>query len=516
VTVTGAGGAAPRMRAGRANPINGDELESRIVLPEPNLNAAAAALERPWNVLVTGIGGTGVLTVGSLLAMAAHIEGKGCSTLNQTGLAQKFGAVVSHVRIAAAQTDIYAARIPDGDADLLLGCDLVVSAMPEALARLDAGRSHAVVNTHENPTADFIHDPDYRFPGDSMRQRISDETGAAKTAFVNATRIARDLLGDSIAANLFLLGFAYQRGWIPVGADAIAQAIELNGVAVDFNRRAFRCGRRAAVNLDAVERLASDGRARTAPALTALDDIIDWRYRYLCAYQNEKYAERYRALVEQTRRAEAMLDGKNDAGDGDADNTGNTTAAFPLTESVARGYFKLLAYKDEYEVARLYADGSFVADLKRQFDGPIKLNFHLAAPLPGMRRTDHFSGRLIKRRFPAATLHAFKLLARMKFLRGTRFDIFGMQAERKRERQLITDYERDLARLLPKLTVRNHATVTAVAALPEVIKGFGPVKTANIKTYCAQKESLLKKFRAPELTVAGGQRCARFTPSARG
>ncbi|MDD9883909.1 MAG: indolepyruvate ferredoxin oxidoreductase family protein [Gammaproteobacteria bacterium] len=507
VTVTATGGAQLQFHGGDVNDGDSgdgdggnsgdgdDELERRMetALPEP----VVASLERPWNVLVTGIGGTGVLTVGSLLAMAAHIEGKGCSTLNQTGLAQKFGAVVSHVRIANAQDDIHAARIPDGDADLLLGCDLVVSAMPEALARLDSARAHAVVNTHENPTADFIHDPDYRFPAEAMRRLISDETGATKTAFVDATRIARDLLGDSIAANLFLLGFAYQRGLIPVSAEAIAQAIELNNVAVDFNRRAFRWGRRAAVNLDAVERLARDGHEHAADAqpLTKLDDIIDWRYRYLCAYQNTKYADRYRALVEQTRRAEVAMT----TGDANYADDKNADDALKLTEAVARGYFKLLAYKDEYEVARLYAGGDFIADLKQQFRGPVKLNFHLAAPL--LSRADPLTGHLIKRRFPAATLHAFKLLARLKCLRGTRFDIFGMQSERQRERQLITEYEHDLAQLLPKLTPRNQPAAAAFAALPECIKGFGHIKSANIKTYTARKQELLNKIRAPELTV---------------
>ncbi|MDD9856743.1 MAG: hypothetical protein OXU96_01630 [Gammaproteobacteria bacterium] len=296
-----------------------------------------------------------------------------------------------------------------GDCSATSNCLSVLPAMPEALARLDSARSHAVVNTHENPTADFIHDPGYRFPADSMRRLISGEAG-------DATRIARDLLGDSITANLFLLGFAYQRGLIPVSADAITQAIELNDVAVDFNRRAFRWGQRAAVNLDAVEQLARDGHENAADAqpLADLDDIVDWRYRYLCAYQSAKYADRYRALVEQTRRAEAaMFAGDNNDGDDD----GN---ALKLTEAVARGCFKLSAYKDEYEVARLFASGEFIADLKNQFHCPVKLNFHLAAPL--LSRKDPLTGHLIKRRFPAAALHVFRLLARMKLLRGSYLD----------------------------------------------------------------------------------------------
>jgi len=308
-----------------------------------------------------------------------------------------------------------------------------------------------------------------------MRRLIADEVDRGggddgKVAFVDATRIARDLLGDSIGANLFLLGFAYQRGLIPVSAESIAQAIALNGVAVEFNRRAFRWGRRAAVNLDAVERLTNRGKQPT-PAPTDLDAVIDRRHRHLCAYQNEKYADRYRALVEQTRRAEVALlgdadaDGENaDGENGDASVDKNATA-LPLTDAVARNHFKLLAYKDEYEVARLYAKSDFIDGLKQQFDGAVKLHFHLAAPL--LSRKDSRTGHLIKRRFPAATLHAFKLLARLKFLRGSRLDPFGMQAERRRERQLITDFERDLSAALANLTPRNHPTVTALAAAPE-------------------------------------------------
>ncbi len=453
-----------------------------VVLPEPRL----PRIERPWNILVTGIGGTGVLTVGSLVAMAAHIEGKGCATLNQTGLAQKFGAVVSHVRIAKNQNQIHAVRIPEGDADLLLGCDLVVSAMPEALARLDAKRSHSVVNTHENPTADFIHDAQYRFPGESMRQLIRDETGTDKTAFVNATRIARDLLGDSIGGNLFLLGFAYQRGLIPVSAEAIDRAIELNDVAVEFNRRAFLWGRRAAVNLEVVENLAGHNPkpASTTPTLTGVDEIIAQRHRHLTAYQNRKYADRYRVLVERVRDFENQFTGGGD-------ETAN------LTEAVARNYFKLLAYKDEYEIARLYSNGDFINNLKKQFAGPFKLNFHLAPPL--LARKDPLTGHPIKRRFPGLTLQFFNLLARLKFVRGTQLDLFGHSPERKQERQLIADYENDLAQLLKSITADNYSTAIAIADLPEIVKGFGHIKIAHIQKYHERKKELLRKFHGPEI-----------------
>ncbi len=461
-------------------------------LPTPQMRS----LHRPWNTLITGIGGTGVLTLGSLLAMAAHLEGKGCSTLNQTGLAQKFGAVVSHVRIANAQSEIHAVRIPEGDVDVLLGCDLVVSSMPESLARLTAQRAHAVVNTYESPTADFIHQPDYCFPAPAMQKLISEQTGAAKTDFINATRIIRDLLGDSIGGNLFLLGFAYQRGLIPLRAESILQAIQLNQVAVEFNQQAFTWGRRAAVDRDAVEKIVGDESDANA-ALTDVDEIINWRVRYLTAYQNANYAARYRALVEQTRRREnEVLRAAGRAAKAVAADQKPAPAkpSLNLTEAVARGYFKLMAYKDEYEVARLYANGEFIANLKKQFVGPFKLNFHLAAPL--LSRKHPLSGHPIKRKFPGFTLKCFGLLARLKFLRGTRLDLFGYQRERKQERQLIADYENDLAQLLEKLTPHNRATAVDLAALPQMLKGFGYIKSAHIATYRARHQQLLQTLRA--------------------
>ncbi len=510
VTITGA-----TLRAGGGGHDRSRSLE--VVLPEPALQPLA----RPWNILVTGIGGTGVLTVGSLLAMAAHIEGKGCSTLNQTGLAQKFGAVVSHVRIAATQEAIHAVRIPEGDADVLLGCDLVVSAMPEALARLDAQRAHSVVNTYANPTADFIHDPNYRFSGASMRRLIREETGAGKTDFVNATRIARELLGDSIGGNLLLLGFACQRGLLPVSAEAINRAIELNDVAVAFNQQAFRWGRRAAVNLQAVEELAGGGFGDDANAgagagakSAGLDGVVAWRRRYLTDYQNADYAGKYDDLVARVREVESAFLAANGGATSDAPNgadtgtDGNASPSGPadpgkpptLAEAVARNYFKLLAYKDPYEIARLYSNGAFIQNLKKQFAGPFKLHFHLAPPL--LSRKDPLTGHPVKRRFPGITLQLFALLARLKFLRATPLDLFGHSRERKQERQLIADYETDLARLLETLTPRNHDTAIAIAALPEMIKGFGHIKAANIAKYHERKTELFQKLRQPELTLA--------------
>jgi len=473
VTVEGADlPSGSRQDAGEENPVD-------ILLIDPPM----PELDRPWNVLVTGIGGTGVLTVGSLLAMAAHLEGKGCSTLNQTGLAQKFGAVVSHVRVAGRQSDIHAVRIPDGGADLLLGCDLVVSAMPEALARLDPERSHSVVNTYENPTADFIHNDQYEFPGSQMQSLIVGETGEGKAHFVNATRVARDLLGDSIASNLFLLGYAYQKGMIPVEAESINRAVELNGVAVEFNQQAFLWGRRAAVDLQLVE-IRAGGATPVQEILSRLDDIIEWRYDFLVKYQDRAYADRYRTLVEAARQAENGLNGP---------------ATTSLAEAVARSAFRLMAYKDEYEIARLYSDGRFLENLKNQFSGDFKFSFHMAPPW--LSKKDPLTGHLQKRRFPGAALKVFKILSRLRFLRGSAWDPFGRTRERRLERRLIREYEDDIRSIADQLNERNYAAAIAIAGLPEMVKGFGHIKMANIEKFHEARKDLFVQFRESELSL---------------
>jgi len=468
VTVTGAKLKAPA--------INDHAPDLEIVVTEPD----QPPLNRPWNVLVTGIGGTGVLTVGSILAMAAHLEGKGCSTLNQTGLAQKFGSVVSHVKIANKQSDIHAVRIPDGDADLLLGCDLVVSAGAESLARLDPARSKAIINSHETATADFIHDPAYRFPAGELKQAIAAETGEGGAEFVDATRIARDLIGDSIAGNLFLLGFACQRGLIPVSVDAINQAVELNGVAIELNQSAFLWGRRAAVNLDAVTSLIGDSHLPVRP-LVNTQDIINWRYDYLVNYQNTRWAEKYLATVKRVIAAEP------DGSSGE------------LTVAVARNLFRLMSYKDEYEVARLYSDGQFMQKLNAQFEGPIKLNFHLAPPF--LEKINSYSGLPMKRVMPGFTISVFRILAKLKGLRGGRFDFFGRSEERIQERGLITEYNALVDWLISRTESGDYRQAVKIACLADTIKGFGYIKTENIKRYQESLKILKRKFENPELSV---------------
>ena len=445
-----------------------------IVLTEPTL----PSLDGPFNILVTGIGGTGVLTVGSIIAMAAHIEGKGCSTLNQTGLAQKFGSVVSHVKIAGRQEDIQAVRVPDGTANLLIGCDLVVAASADALAKLTPERSRAIVNSYENATADFIHDSQYDFPTEALRQSIVREAGKSNTEFVDSTRIARDLLGDTIASNLFLLGFAYQKGLIPVSADAIEEAIKLNGVAIELNRSAFLWGRRAEVNLDAVISQISQPVEAWQP-LESPVEVIDWRYQFLVKYQSKAWAKKFRQLVDKVQSAEP-----------EAENTA-------LTLAVARSAFRLMSYKDEYEVARLYSNGSFKKALAEKFEGDFRIHFHLAPPV--LAKINEFTGLPEKRAMPGLMLGLFKVLAPFKHLRGTRFDLFGRQQERVEERKLIEEYFALVEQLLAELEIENYDKIVEILALPEMIKGFGHIKKASIENYRKQLEYLVQQLHQPIL-----------------
>ena len=404
-------------------------------LPEP----AQPALGDGYGIVIGGIGGTGVVTIGAILGMAAHLEGKGAAVLDMTGLAQKGGAVMSHLRIAPRPEDIQTVRIAPGGARLLLGCDLVVAGGGEALAALAPGAGHAVVNTQRAMTGDFTRQADADFPAAALERAIAKAAGE-RAAFIDATRLATALLGDAIATNLFMVGVACQRGLLPVSAAAIERAIELNRTAVEMNRRAFRWGRMAALDPAAVEAAATpaaapaDHRRRSA----SLAETVERRAAFLTDYQDAAYAAGYRELVERVRTAEAAR----------APGRGELTAA------VARYYFKLLAYKDEYEVARLYTDGAFAAQLERQFAGRPRLAIHLAPPLFAPR--DPSTGRLRKQAYGPWMLRAMALLARARRLRGTTFDPFGYSAERRAERRLIEHYRALVDELLAGVNLDNH------------------------------------------------------------
>lgn len=447
---------------------DGEALNLDIDLPEPTRITST----QPWNILVTGVGGTGVLTISSLLAMAAHIEGKGCSTLNQTGLAQKFGAVVSHVRIADSQDDIHAVRIAAGDADLLVGCDLAVSDSDDSLAKLDVKRSYGVINKYESATASFLRDPDTLFHTNAMQQTLREEIGEEKTHFIDATEIANRLLGDSIGSNLFLLGFAYQKGLIPVSAQAIEQAIELNAVAVDFNKRAFALGRASVV-----DSAVSENPVKAFKPLQDWSDIVAWRENFLTKYQDKNYAASYRAFIDDVE--------KNCIA-----NMGEIGGEF--SKAVAKNLFKLMSYKDEYEVARLHSDGAFSQKIAKQFSGDYSLRFHMAPPL--LSKKDPVTGALRKRQFPAFTMSLFKLMAPLKVLRGTAFDIFGMSAERKKERLMIDEYRQLIDEISKAVTTDNYAAALDLACLPETIRGYGHVKEQSIDDAEQTRKGLLDRF----------------------
>ena len=453
-----------------AQPVNIDKIPFPV-LPEP----AMPALDRPWSILVTGIGGTGVVTIGHILGMAAHIEGKGAALIDMVGISQKNGAVVTHLKIARDPADISAVRVARGAADLILGCDLVTSASERILGGASRQRTAAVVNSHETMPADFTHNANFKMPAGEMTQRIAAAVQKDRMFAVDATEIATALLGDSIAANLFTLGFAWQHGLVPIGAAAIEEAVRLNGVSVKMNLAAFMWGRRAAVE-EAAVRAVIGQRKEDEPIKQTLEQLVARRVAFLTDYQNAGYARSYRDFVETVRQAEAA-------------RVGNKT---DLAESVARNLFKLMAYKDEYEVARLYSDGSFAKSLARQFKGDIKLTFHLAPPILGRR--DGFTGKPVKLKFGAWMLPVFRVLATLKGLRGTAFDVFGYSGERRRERALIETYKSRVSALLEGLSATNYPIAIDIAAVPEMIRGYGHVKDLSMMQAAERETALLEQF----------------------
>ena len=448
-------------------------------LPYP---AVASLRERgSYGIVITGVGGTGVVTIGQLLGMAAHLEGKGVSVLDMAGLAQKGGAVFSHVQIAPRQKDLFATRIAMGEADVLLGCDLVVTSSNEALSKVHTNRTRALVNTSESPTADFVRNPNWQFGSPSLAQQVREAVGDSECAFVDANALATALMGDAIYTNPFMLGYAWQKGWLPLAYETMVRAIEINGVAVDNNRKAFEWGRYAAHDLDTVRRTAfPDNIVELKRFSSSLEELVTRRVEFLTGYQNAKYAQRYAALVERVRKVES-----------------DRLQSSLLSEAVARNYFRLLAYKDEYEVARLHADTAFRAKIAAQFEGDYSLNFYLAPPL--LAKIDPNTGHPQKKRYGPWMMRAFAVLAKLKGLRGTPLDVFGRTPERRTERQLIAEYEELVDELLAKLDRDNHAVALQLAALPEEIRGFGHIKEGNLKTARARWSELLARFRGQQV-----------------
>jgi indolepyruvate ferredoxin oxidoreductase len=412
--------------------------------------------------------------------MAAHVEGKGAIVLDQSGLAQKGGPVMSHVRLAQHQADLHSTRVGTGSADLVIGCDQIVVASRDALSRMGEGRTWAAVNATGATTAAFVKNPDWQFPAEGSRGALLQACGADNVDFVDAGQIATALMGDAIATNMFMLGYAFQKGHVPLLETSLMKAIELNGVSVPFNQAAFNWGRSAAHDLASVKKLTTPSKVVEFKRAQTLDELVNRRIELLTAYQNAGYAAQYKAFVDQVRAEEAKLEGGN----------GGTR----LTEAVARYFYKLMAYKDEYEVARLHTDPAFKEKIAHMFEGDITIKYHLAPPL--LARHDK-EGRALKKEYGAWMLKAFGVLARLKGLRGTPFDVFGYSAERKTERALVKQYRDTVSNLLPKLSPDNLAHAVAIASIPEDIRGYGHVKERHLAAAKLKEAQLLSAFHNP-------------------
>jgi len=446
------------------------DLASLPPIPEPVLPVA----ENAWGIVVGGVGGTGVITIGQLLGMAAHLEGKGVVTQDAGGLAQKGGATWSHIQIANRPEAIYTTKVDTAKADLIIGCDPIVTASPYTLATMQPGRTFVAMNSHGAPTAAFVTNPGWQFPAANCDNAVRMAVGAEGLVSFDAEQVAVQLIGDSIYTNPLMLGFAWQKGRVPLSHAALMRAIELNAVQVDNNKAAFEWGRRCAHDLAAVQALFKAAQVIQFVKKPSLADMLTKRVAFLTDYQNAAYAQSYQDFVDKVRQAEAPL--------------GKTT----LTEAVARYLFKLMAYKDEYEVARLHTDTAFLNKVNAMFEGDFKLNYHLAPPLIASKNDQ---GELQKQQFGPWMLTGFKLLAKLKGLRGTPLDVFGRTEERRVERELIAEYRASIEEVLAGLTAGNHATALEIARIPELIKGYGHIKARHLAAARPQWDALLQLFR---------------------
>ena len=428
-----------------------------------------------YNILVTGVGGTGVITIGALIGMAAHLEGKGFAIHDSIGMAQKFGGVSSHVRIAPSVGEIHAVQIPCASVDVLLGGDLPVTALPKILSLVNPTKTQILINTNQTVTGEFIQNLNFDFKNSELTKRICDSV-ETDVESMPATDIAVALTGDAIGANLFLLGYACQKGWLPVSLESLELAIDINGIAVKNNKYALALGRYGTVDMTGLLAAISTDENAENDIAVPLDDIVAKREKFLINYQDKDYAVQYLNLVDQARIADVKL----------------TQKAGAFTEAVARYYFKLMAYKDEYEVARLYTDPRFIAQIKQKFTGKYKLKLYMAPPLISQRDTD--TGEFKKREFGAWVLVLFKLLTKLKGLRGTVFDIFGYTFERRQERELIKEYSILVENIINDLSAKNYEKAVELASLPDQMRGFGHVKERAIEIAKTREKELLSEF----------------------
>jgi indolepyruvate ferredoxin oxidoreductase len=441
-------------------------------VPDPVLPNADAA----WGIVVAGIGGTGVITIGQLLGMAAHLEGKGVVTQDAAGLAQKGGATWSHIQIANTPEAILTTKVDTAKAELVIGCEAIVAANPTTLSVMHPGRTWVALNTHGTPTAKFVTTPDWQFPAGACEAAIANAVGAANLGAFDAEQVATQLLGDSIYTNPLMLGYAWQQGRVPLGHAALMRAIELNGVQVEKNQAAFEWGRRCAHDLKAVQALFAARQVIEFVKKPSIDEVIARRVEFLTGYQDAAYAAQFRTLVDQVRTQELALG-----------------AGTRLTDAVARNLFKLMAYKDEYEVARLHTDAAFAAKLADQFEDGFKVKYHLAPPLLAKKNA---KGELVKKTYGGWVRPAFGVLAKLKGLRGTAFDVFGYTDERRTERALIGEYRATVEALMQGLTRERLADAVALASLPQDIRGYGHVKERHLAAVRPKWAQMLADWKA--------------------
>jgi indolepyruvate ferredoxin oxidoreductase len=449
---------------------------SRIALPEIELPLPTLPpTQHAWGTVVAGVGGTGVITIGQLLGMAAHIEGKGIVTQDSAGLAQKGGATWSHVLIADDQEAIRTTRVSMAAADLIIGCDPIVSAGKETLQRMLQGRTHVALNAYSTPTAAFVKNANWQNPAEQCAADIANAVGLEGLSAFDANRVSTQVLGDTIYINPMLLGFAWQKGWVPLGHEALIRAIELNDVAVAQNIAAFEWGRHCAHHWNVVEALLAPAQVIQFHKPQGVDALVAKRVAFLTDYQNASYAKRYSDVVARVKVAEAAF---------------HKTS---LSEAVARNLFKLMAYKDEYEVARLHTNTAFLQKIGDMFEGDYTVNYHLAPPIISKANE---KGELQKQKFGPLMLTGFKLLKHFKVLRATPLDIFGNTEEREMERALIGEYVASIDEVLAKLNADNHALALEIANLPDAVKGFGHVKARNVVAVRSKWDGLMEKWRS--------------------
>ncbi|HFB2048088.1 MAG: indolepyruvate ferredoxin oxidoreductase family protein [Hyphomicrobiaceae bacterium] len=441
-------------------------------LPEPTL----PSLEQPYGIIVAGIGGTGVVTISAIIGQAAHIDGKGFGSIDMAGIAQKGGAVTCHLKIANTSKNIKAIRVGLCSADFVLGCDLVVAASSKVLETIRPDSTRALINTYEVTTGDFTQNPLLEVPARTLKKVITKRVGKDKLLLVDSYNYSVKLLGDSIFSNMFLLGMAYQLGDLPVTSTALEKAIELNGTDVSMSTKAFRFGRLAVYDKSVIDRIVQP--QNHTDIKSSLEDIIALRCTLLKEYQNDRLAIKYRNRINWIKKNEAEL----------------TPSLTGLAEAVAYSYYKLLAYKDQYEVARLHTNNDFKELLEKKFDRVYKTHFHLALPFSFLWRCKENNDFSYKITFGSWIIPIFRVLTKFKFLRGTAIDIFSYSFERKLERKMIADYEKLLDRLIPKLSPTTHAVITELASLPMSVKGFGCVKFSNYKKATIKQGYLLNEL----------------------